>query len=105
MKRFLVRVWGDVRPGVTAGIRPLADVRPAERPAGRPAGRSSAAPVSSAAPKKEAFDRGGLVWPPTSNAADDRLRGLSAGIFFPEPKTGGSGGQRLSAKTEKFRRI
>ena len=34
------------------------------RSAGRPAGRSSAAQVSSAAPKKKAFDRGGPVWPP-----------------------------------------
>ena len=41
----------DVRPSVTVGAR--TDVRPAERPAGRPAGRSSAAPVSSAAPKKK----------------------------------------------------
>ena len=48
MKRLLVGVWGDVRPGVTAGIQP--DVRPAECLAGRPAGRS---PVSSAAPKKK----------------------------------------------------
>ena len=36
-------------------------------------GRSSAARVSSAAPKKKSFDRGGSVWPPRSNAADDRL--------------------------------
>ena len=38
--------------------------------------RSSAAPVSSAAPKKESFDRGGQTGPPRSNdlffgAADD----------------------------------
>ena len=39
------------------------------------AGRSSAAPVSSAATKKKAFDRGGSVWPPRSNAKDDRLGG------------------------------
>ena len=52
-------------------------------------GRSSTAPVSSAAPKKKAFDRGGPVWPPRSNAADDRLGG-------------GSGGQRPPAKTEQF---
>ena len=31
-------------------------------------GRSSAAPVSSAAPKKKSFDQGGPVWPPRSNA-------------------------------------
>ena len=62
VKRFLVRVWGDVQPGVT-------DVRVAIRPAGR----LSAALMSSAAPKKKAFDRGGLVWPPGSNAADDRF--------------------------------
>ena len=31
-------------------------------------GRSSAARVSSAAPKKKSFDQGGPVWPPPSNA-------------------------------------
>ena len=40
---------------------------------GRSSARSSAAPVSSAAPKKKAFDQGGPVWPPRSNAKDDRL--------------------------------
>ena len=49
-------------------------------------GRSSAAPVSSRAPKKKAFDRGGPVWPPRSNAADD----CSVGGFAPQSKTGGS---------------
>ena len=72
----------DVRPSVTVGAP--TDVRLAERPAGRPAGRSSAAPVSSAAPKKKAFDRGGPVWPPRSNAADNRS-GSGA-----QPKTRGS---------------
>ena len=38
-------------------------------------GRSLAAPVSSAAPKKKSFDRGGPVWPPRSNVTNDRLRG------------------------------
>ena len=50
-------------------------------------GRSSAAPVSSAAPKKKAFDRGGPVWPPRSNAADDRLRGWSGAAMPPQPKS------------------
>ena len=40
---------------------------------------SLVAPVSSAAPKKKSFDRGGPVWPPRSNAADDRLGGVSGG--------------------------
>ena len=31
--------------------------------------------MSLAAPKTKAFDRGGPVWPPRSNAADDRLGG------------------------------
>ena len=88
MKRFLARVWGDVWPGVTADVRP--DVRQAER--------SSTAPVSSAAPKKKAFDRGGPVWPPRSNAADDRLGWGSGKALPPQPKTGGSGGQRPPAK-------
>ena len=37
-------------------------------------GRSSAARVSSAAPKKKSFDRGGPVWPPRSNAPAGRER-------------------------------
>ena len=32
---------------------------------------------SSAAPKKKAFDRGGPIWPPRSNAKDDCSRGGS----------------------------
>ena len=66
----------------TAGVRP--DVR--------------AARVSSAAPKKRSFDRGGPVWPPRSNVTNDRLRGGSGGALPPQPKTGGSGGQRPPAK-------
>ena len=73
----------DVRPSLTAGVR--TDVRPAERLAGRPAGRSSAARVSSAAPKKKTFDRGGPVWPPRSNVTNDRLGGVWGG-FAPQPK-------------------
>ena len=48
-----------VRPGVRPDVR--ADVR--------------AARVSSAAPKKKSFDRGGPVWPPQSNVTNNRLRG------------------------------
>ena len=59
-------VRSDVWPSVTMGAR--THVRPADRPAGCPARRSSTAPVSSAAPKKKSFDRGGPVWPPRSNA-------------------------------------
>ena len=41
--------------------------------------------VSSAAPKKKSFDRGGPVWPPRSNVTNDRLReGL--GGSAPQPK-------------------
>ena len=44
---------------------------------GRPGGRSAVVRGSfcgsSAAPNKNSFDRGGPVWPPRSNAADDRL--------------------------------
>ena len=52
--------------------------------------------------EKKAFDRGGPVWPPRSNAADDRLGGGSGGALPPQPKFGGSGGQRPQAKNEKF---
>ena len=66
---FPAYAW-DVRrsAGPSAG-------RSAGCPAGRPAGRSSAARVSSAAPEKKSFDRGGPVWPPRSNVTNDRLRG------------------------------
>ena len=55
------------------------------------------------APKKKAFDRGGPGWPPRSNAKYDRLGGGLGGLC-PQPKTGGSGGQRPAAKslTETF---
>ena len=46
-------------------------------------GRFSAARVLSAAPKKKSFDRGGPVWPPRSNAADDRLGGGLGGLCPP----------------------
>ena len=91
-------------------------------------GRSSLAPMSSAAPKKKAFDRGGPVWPPRSNAKDDRMvpkkafdrggpvwspwsnakdnrLGGLGGPCPPQPKTGGSGGQHPPTKTEKNRTI
>ena len=42
-------------------------------------GWSSAAPVSSVAPKKKAFDRGGPIWPPQSNAKDDQAGFLESG--------------------------
>ena len=44
--------------------------------------------------EKKAFDRGGLVWPPRSNAKDGR----SGRALPPQPKTRGSGGQRPLAK-------
>ena len=62
------------------------------------AGRSSAARVSSAAPKKKSFDRGGPVWPPRSNVTNDRLGVGVWGGFAPQPKIVGSGGQLPPAK-------
>ena len=47
-----------------------------------------AARVSSAAPKKKSFDRGGPVWPPRSSAADDHLGGGSGGQSPPSQKPG-----------------
>ena len=83
--------------------------RSAGRSAGRRAGRSSTAPVSSAAPKKKAFDRGGPVWPPRSNAKYDYLGGSLGGAKPPQPKTGGSGGlcpppAKICFFFEKFRK-
>ena len=43
-----------------------------------------AARVSSAAPKKKSFDRGGPVWPPRSNVTNDCLRGGSGGAKPPQ---------------------
>ena len=66
-------------------------------------GRStSAAPVSSVAPKKKSFDRGGPVWPPWSNATDDRLGGGSGGLCPPNQKSGGLGGGTPQPKTKNF---
>ena len=63
-----------------------------------PAGQSSAACVSSAAPKKNSFDRGRPVWPPQSNVTNDRLRG----VFAPPAKNqgvwGGSAPQQNNSK-------
>ena len=76
---------------------------PAGRPAGRPAsGRSSWTVVGGArvvsGNEKKAFDRGGPVWPPQSNAADNRLWGWSGEALPTQPKTGGSAVQPPSAK-------
>ena len=69
-----------------SGVRPAGCL--AGRPARRPAGRSSAARVSSAAPKKKSFDRGGPVWPPRSNVTNDRLRGdPSLDVGLPPPSS------------------
>ena len=40
--------------------------------------------------RKKAFDRGGPVWPPRSNAADDRSRGWSQSPPRPHPLNGRS---------------
>ena len=50
--------------------------------------------------EKKAFDRGGPVWPPRSNAADDRLAGGLGGLCPPSPKSGGLGGSAPQPKLE-----
>ena len=67
----------------------------------RPDGRSSAAPVSSTAPKKKSFDRGGPVWPPRSNVANDRLGGGLGGLCPPSQNSGGLGGSAPQPKSKK----
>ena len=63
--------------------------------------------MSSAAPKKKSFDRGGPVWPPRSNVTNDRLRGgslplslspWSGGLCPPSQKPGGLGGSAPQPK-------
>ena len=49
--------------------------------------RSSAAPMSSAAPERKSFDRGGPVWPPRSKAKDGCSGGCLAGLCPPSEKT------------------
>ena len=86
----------------------MSHVRPDVRP--QTSGRTvvggahvvSGSRVVSGAENKKAFDQGGPVWPPRSNVTNDRLRWGSGGALPPQPKTGGSGGQRPPAKTEKF---
>ena len=87
-----------IRPDVWPGVRPWTSGRTVV---------GGARVVSGA--EKKAFDRGGPVWPPRSNAADDRSGGGSGRVKPPQPKTGGSGGQRPPAKNfrkyfEKFRK-
>ena len=50
-------------------------------------------PMSSAAPKKKSFDRGGPVWPPRSNVTNDRLRGGLGGLCPPSQNSGGLGAE------------
>ena len=66
-----------------------------------PSARSSAARVSSAAPKKQSFDRGGPVWPPRSNVTNDRLTGGSGEALPPPAKNRGVWEAAPLAKTEK----
>ena len=54
------------------------------RSAGRPAGRLGGARVVSGAETK-AFDRGGAVWPPRTNAKDDRSGDPSLDVGLPPP--------------------
>ena len=56
---------------------------------------------SSAAPTKKAFDRGGPVWPPRSNAADDRFGGVWGG-FAPPAKIRGVWGAEPPSKIENL---
>ena len=55
--------------------------------------------VSGAA--KKAFDRGGPIWPPRSNAADDRLGGVW-GCFAPPAKNGGVWGAAPPSQNRFF---
>ena len=71
----------------------------------RPDGRSSAAPVSSTAPKKKSFDRGGPVWPPRSNVANDRLGGGWGGEAPPAKIRGVWGAAPPSQNFSKNRKI
>ena len=65
--------------------------------------RRSAVPTSfcgsSAAPKQKAFDRGGPVWPPRSNAKDGRSGGSPGGLCLRSQKSGGLAGSGPPAKT------
>ena len=60
----------------------------------------SGARVVSGAEKK-AFDRGGPVWPPRSNAADDRLGGGVWGGFAPPAKNRGVWGAAPPSQKRK----
>ena len=51
--------------------------------------------------EKKAFDRGGPVWPPRSNAADDRLGGVWGRLCPPSQKPGGLG-SAPQPKTKNF---
>ena len=54
-------------------------------------GRRTAGRRSSTAPKKKVFDRGGLVWPPRSNAKVNLSGEKSRGGFAPQLKTDSPG--------------
>ena len=60
-----------------------------------------AARVSSAAPKKKSFDRGGPVWPPRSNVTNDRLGGVWGG-FAPPAKIRGVWGAAPPSQNRKI---
>ena len=76
---------------------------------GRAFGRTSGRRAYRQRRRKKKIDRGGPVWPPRSNVTNDRFRGGSGGPLPPQPKTGGSRGQRPPAKifrkNEKNRKI
>ena len=102
---FQDRLWSGLSepgPGNTPGpsivfSRRMVVGRPAD---GRRTVVDGARVVSGA--EKKAFDRGGPIWPPRSNAADDRLGGGLGELCPPQPKIGGSGGQRSPAKIEQI---
>ena len=51
--------------------------------------------------KKKSFDRGGPVWPPRSNAADDRLGEGLGGLCPLSQKPGGLGGSAPQRKVNQ----
>ena len=92
--------FGCAAGGVRPGVRPAEVIR---RTSGRTSGRTvvGGARVVSGAEKK-AFDRGGPVWPPRSNAADDRLGGGLGGLCPPSQNSGGLGGSAPQPKPKNF---
>ena len=87
----------NVRPRVRSGVRPgvRSDVRP----------DVWAARVSSAAPKKKSFDRGGPVWPPRSNVVNHRLGGGLGGLCPPSQISGGAPQPKPKNFEKQFKKV